>query len=93
VLQENAFPDPRLAEDDERLPLQNVEVEAVEDLLGSEALRYAAEPDGGGLIARAQKSTFVRKKSAMRMAREPMTTALVVESPTPSAPPFVSYPH
>ena len=45
---------------------------------------------GGAVLPRAQNSTFVRKKSAMRMAREPMTTAFVVERPTPSAPPVVS---
>ena len=47
-----------------------------------ERLRDSAQADRGdfgGGSSRAQNSTFVRKKSAMRIASEPRTTAAVVE--------------
>ncbi len=93
MLQEDALPDPRLPEEDERLAFLDREIEVVEDDLRPERLRDAAEADGwnaGGRGRGRQNSTFVRKKSAIRIASEPRTTADVVELPTPSAPPFVS---
>src|ERR1017187_7625136 len=93
VLQENALADPRLSDEGERLAFLDLEIQTYEDLLFAEALRHALEPDRGGRGGGAQNSTFVRKKSAMRIVSEPMTTAVVVDRPTPSAPPVVSYPH
>ena len=98
MLEEDALPDPRLAEEDERLAFLDGEIEVVEDDLRSERLRNAAQADGRGAggpgdgrrCRGPQNSTFVRKKSAIRIASEPRTTADVVELPTPSAPPFVS---
>src|SRR5664279_6095715 len=94
VFQEDALPDPRLPDEDERLAPRDGQVEPGEHGFRPEALRDLRELHGRRRVpGGAQNSTFVRKKSAMRMEREPMTTAFVVERPTPSAPPFVSYPH
>ena len=91
VFQEDALPDPRLPDEDERLTFDDGQVEPGEHGLRPEALRDLRKLHRGrGALRRAQNSTFVRKKSAMRIAREPMTTAFVVERPTPSAPPVVS---
>ena len=98
VLEEDALPDSRLPEEDEGLAPLDGKVEVVEDDLRAEGLRDAAQADcrdagrrGRGLFGRShQNSTFVRKKSAMRIASDPRTTAAVVATPSPSAPPFVS---
>src|SRR5664280_307567 len=87
VFQEDALPDPRLPDEDERLAPRDGQVEPGEHGFRPEALRDLRELHGRRRVpGGAQNSTFVRKKSAMRMEREPMTTAFVVERPTPSAP-------
>ena len=73
-------------------PSSTVKFDPVEDDLPVKGLVQVLDPDlrlGGRSSSGAQKRSFVRKKSAKRIARLPATTARVVERPTPSAPPSV----
>ena len=98
VAQQNALARPGATEQHDRLGFAHVEVDAAQHVLRPEALVHAAQPDLCGL-ARGQrrstashthqKSTFVRKKSTMSTVMLPATTARVVDSPTPLAPPRV----
>ena len=75
------FPIPDLPRRTSDSPFATVEVEAGRGRPSRRSLRDARA--GGSRRAAAaphQKSTFVRKKSAMRIASEPMTTAAVVDA-------------
>ncbi len=100
VLQEHALARPRGADDDHRLALGDVEVDAVQHHLGAE--RLLETPDGDLRAARGRSAGAGRpssagprtaawsgrsRRSGWRSRRRPRR--LVVERPTPSAPPVV----
>src|ERR1035437_6843948 len=79
VFQEDAFPDPRLPDEDERLAPRDGQVEPGEHRFRPEALRDFRELHGGrGGLRRAQKNTLVRQKAAVRMGRGAKKTGFVV---------------
>ena len=87
VLERHAFARSGAADDHDRLASLDVDREVAQHLPPSERLRQVLQRDGR--IVLHQNRTFVRKKSDSRMMSDALTTASVVERPTPSAPPLV----
>src|SRR5262249_17834687 len=80
VLEQDALAGPRRAHQRNGLPLGDIEVDAVEHHLRPEPLFHSAQLDHW--LSRSR----VRTVSSSRMSTELMTTAPVVDFPTPSAP-------
>src|SRR5207237_1475841 len=92
------------AEDHQHLAAENGEARAAQHLLRAVGLvdvveldeglaRHAATFSGRNVRHyRARRNSFVRKKSMINTVIAPVTTVLVVERPTPSAPPVVRRP-
>ena len=100
VLEGDALAGAGAADDDHRLAGLHVDGQVAQHRLAVERLRDLLQRDGG-VFARHlrdrlrsnrvchQNRILVRKKSVSRMISDALTTALVVERPTPSAPPVV----
>ena len=79
VLQRDALAGTRVADDDQRLAVLDLERESLEDGLVPEALVDVAKGD--------QRSTTAQNASSTRITSADSTTASVAARPTPSAPP------
>src|SRR5690606_1141474 len=80
VLEQHALAGAGRTQQRQRLAVLDIERYAVEDDHRAEALVNVADPDHG------TNSSFARIRSSSRMSTELLTTAPVVERPTPAAP-------
>ena len=83
------------AGESERLPTADAQGEPLEDALVTKGLVHAVDLDERirhGAHSPNAKSVLVRRKSAMRVVIEVMTTVRVVAAPTPCVPPRVRSP-
>jgi len=88
VAQQYRLAGARSAEDHEAFALAHLEVHVGQHDLGPEGLGEVHHIDDRGRVVHTS-SSFVRKKSEMRIQRLLVTTLLVGALPTPSAPPRV----
>src|SRR5262249_37208583 len=91
VAQEDRLPRAAPAEHDDRLPLQDSQIQARQHLFRAERFVDLLEPQER-LGAHSQRRSFARKKFEMKIVIEAATTVLRVARPTPSAPPDVLSP-
>ena len=81
VFEDHGFTRPREPDDAQRLPIQDLEIQAPKDLVSAERTMNVLKYD-------AHNRTTAQNASRTRISILDTTTARVVATPTPPAPPF-----